>query len=116
MIQRCLSFINASKRQKSDTDAVPDVSKAASSSSLNGDIRDKAPGFATLERWPVVYDSQQLKKQIRALIDRPSGVEMYREDPNLPAVCQGDILTFTSDVPIIGDSGRPSKIELPVQY
>lgn len=69
-------------------------------------------------RWPAVYDSAELAKTIRKLIE-PSAeaqISIYREDESLPSVCQGDIVALKTAIPVIGPSGTPEKIEAPVVF
>jgi hypothetical protein len=74
-----------------------------------------APG----ERWPPVYDLEDLVREIKTLTNHPdvgSAFFEWRRDRSLQAptdVCQGDVVSLASDVPVILEDGQPGTIEHP---
>jgi hypothetical protein len=68
---------------------------------------------ATGERWPPVYDAEDLVREIRRLaehVDLATAFYEWRRDRSteLPEdVCQGDIISLASDVPVILEDGQP---------
>lgn len=74
---------------------------------------------ATSERWPPVYDAEDLVREIKRLTlreDLESSFFDWRRDrsPHVPAdVCQGDVVRLDADVPLIGASGEAEAMEHP---
>jgi hypothetical protein len=71
------------------------------------------------ERWPPVYDADDLANQIRLLTE---GERLEREffewrldrSTTIPSdICQGDVVTLKSDVPVILEDGQPGTLEHP---
>lgn len=64
------------------------------------------------DRWPPVYDADELVELIRGLVQRADAERFYewRGDHSMSAledVCQGDIVELTSGIPVIGSDGEP---------
>ena len=69
------------------------------------------------QRWPPTYDFDDLKDQIKDLVnDGSSPADFYREDPNLPEVCQGDVIRLGSNIPMIDEDGEPSAMDRDTDY
>jgi hypothetical protein len=74
---------------------------------------------ATGERWPPVYDAEDLVREIKRLTDHPdlaSAFYEWRRDQSTTApadVCQGDIVSLASDVPVILQDGQPATVDHP---
>lgn len=73
----------------------------------------------TGERWPPVYDADDLVREIKRLTERADLVEAFyewRSDRSvIPCddVCQGDVIELASDVPVILDDGQPGLVDHP---
>ena len=64
--------------------------------------------MATPERWPPVYDAEELRKQIRELVQAGTlEANFFTTAPDLP-LCQGDIFRLRSPLPAISDDGEPA--------
>lgn len=74
---------------------------------------------ATGERWPPVYDAEDLVREIKRLTERADLATVFyewRRDRSVTApedVCQGDIISLSSDVPVILDDGQPGVVDHP---
>lgn len=56
-------------------------------------------------RWPVVYDFDELQGQIKTLIDR--GLDgFYNETPDAESLFQGDIVELAMEFPFIDEEGN----------
>jgi hypothetical protein len=70
-------------------------------------------------RWPPVYDADDLVAEIRDLTTRPDFESVFYEwradlaSRAVLDVCQGDVITLASDVPVIGGDGQPGTITNP---
>jgi hypothetical protein len=65
--------------------------------------------FPYIERWPPVYDAEELATAIRDLVT--SGrlhQQFFRSQAKLEGVCQGDIVELPAGVPLIGEDGQPA--------
>lgn len=69
------------------------------------------------ERWPPIYDADDLVRDIKRLTGDERGERLEREffewrldrSPNRPDdICQGDVVSLDSDVPIIAEDGFPA--------
>jgi hypothetical protein len=75
----------------------------------------QAPG----QRWPPVYDLDDLVAEIRRLTshaDVEGRFYEWRRDRSVEApadVCQGDVIALASDVPVILQDGQPGTMEHP---
>ena len=59
-------------------------------------------------RWPPIYDADELAATISALVQRGvAASQFYASVKRGPAVCQGDIFTLPSGVPVIDENGEP---------
>ncbi len=59
------------------------------------------------ERWPPVYDAEDLNRTIRQIVEAPDlSAAFFDSVTRGGAVCQGDILRFTSPVPLIDEIGE----------
>jgi hypothetical protein len=74
------------------------------------------------ERWPPVYDLEDLVNEIRRMA-RDERLERdfyeWRRDRStlIPAdVCQGDVVRLDSEVPVILEDGQPSVVEHPERH
>lgn len=71
------------------------------------------------ERWPPVYDADDLQAQIKQLSRRPDlGDAFYewrrdRSQQVIADVCQGDVIELMSEVPLLVADGQPSTMEHP---
>jgi len=71
------------------------------------------------DRWPPVYDADDLVREIKRLTERPDIANAFyewRRDSSMTPVddvCQGDIVRLPSDVPVILADGRPGVIDHP---
>lgn len=71
------------------------------------------------ERWPPVYDAEDLVREIKRLTERPDIAEAFfewRRDRSTtapPDVCQGDVITLRSEVPLILEDGQPGVMDHP---
>ncbi len=71
------------------------------------------------ERWPPVYDAEDLVREIKRLTEQPdleTAFYDWRRDRSTTApddVCQGDIVSLASDVPVILEDGQPGTVEHP---
>lgn len=71
------------------------------------------------DRWPPVYDAEDLVREIKRLTDRPDIANAFYEwrldSSTRPVddVCQGDIVRLASDVPVILADGQPGVIDHP---
>jgi len=71
------------------------------------------------ERWPPVYDADDLKEQISQLSGRAdiqNAFYDWRRDTSpqvVDDVCQGDVIELASEVPVLVADGQPSTIEHP---
>ncbi|MEH6625428.1 MAG: hypothetical protein V7739_03210 [Motiliproteus sp.] len=65
------------------------------------------------ERWPVVYDSKELEDQIRSLTSAKCfSSKFYHHNVGpLGTVQQGDIISFSSGIPLIWSDANPGIIE-----
>lgn len=74
------------------------------------------------ERWPPVYDLEDLLSEIKRLSDHPdvaSAFYAWRKDRSPIAVddvCQGDIVHLPSEVPVISDDGQPAVLAHPEAF
>lgn len=60
------------------------------------------------ERWPPVYDSDELKQMIAEIAGRPDlRSAFYHLVSEGGPLCQGDVLRFRSPVPAIDEIGEP---------
>ena len=68
------------------------------------------------DRWPPVYDAEDLAREIRQLTARPDFEKFFyewRADRSIKlvdGVCQGDVVTLDSGVPVIAGDGHPGVI------
>jgi hypothetical protein len=64
------------------------------------------------ERWPPIYDAEDLKRTISKLADTgrldASFFDVRWRDRGGPPVCQGDIVALRSSAPVIDKEGEPS--------
>lgn len=71
------------------------------------------------ERWPPVYDLEDLVRDIKTLVDHPhiqNDFYLWRRERSTEVhsdICQGDIVTFGSEVPVIGPDGDPLLVDHP---
>jgi len=71
------------------------------------------------DRWPPVYDLDGLIAEIKHLTEHhniATAFYEWRRDRSMTApcdVCQGDVISLASDVPVILDDGQPAVIEHP---
>ena len=71
------------------------------------------------DRWPPVYDAEDLVREIKRLTERQDialAFYEWRRDSSMTSVhdvCQGDIVRLGSDVPVIFEDGEPGVIEHP---
>ena len=71
------------------------------------------------DRWPPVYDAEDLVREIKRLTERQDIAHVFyewRKDSSMTSVrdvCQGDIVRLGSDVPVIFEDGEPGVIEHP---
>lgn len=67
-----------------------------------------------MQRWPPAYDAEELADSISKLVasaDQSSGFyETHGQFAN-PDFCQGDILAFNSELPLIHSDGEPGLYE-----
>jgi len=74
---------------------------------------------ATGDRWPPVYDAEDLVREIKRLTqhsDVAAAFYDWRRDRSTMApadICQGDVVALASDVPVILEDGQPGTIEHP---
>lgn len=77
---------------------------------------------ATEDRWPPVYDADDLVALIRELVRRPDIAERFYEwrrdrSPSMPDdVCQGDVVRLSSETPVIAADGTPGVIAHNTDY
>jgi hypothetical protein len=75
--------------------------------------------MAAVDRWPPVYDAEDLVREIREMAARPDVANAFyewRRDWSVSPVadvCQGDVVHLESEVPLIGPTGEPETIEHP---
>src|SRR5690349_11939281 len=65
-----------------------------------------------VERWPPIYDANDLREEIRQLA--ASGelfTSFYSDLPNDGSWCQGDIVELKGDFPHIDEEGRAATLE-----
>jgi hypothetical protein len=73
----------------------------------------------TGERWPPVYDADDLVREIKRLTEHADVATAFYEwrrdnSVNVPGdVCQGDIVELVSEVPIILEDGQPATMDHP---
>lgn len=73
----------------------------------------------TGERWPPVYDAEDLVREIKRLTERPdlaTAFYEWRRDRStimVDDVCQGDVVELASEVPVILEDGQPGVVEHP---
>jgi len=71
------------------------------------------------DRWPPVYDAEDLVREIKRLTERQDIAAVFyewRKDSSTTTVgdvCQGDVVRLASDVPVIFEDGEPGVIEHP---
>ena len=71
------------------------------------------------ERWPPVYDADDLVREIKRLTPRSdlaTAFYEWRRDLSLTRpddVCQGDVVQLRSGVPVILEDGQPATMEHP---
>lgn len=71
------------------------------------------------DRWPPVYDADDLAREIQVLTERPdfeTAFYEWRLDRGMQSpvdVCQGDVVTLASEVPAIGEDGQPGTVPNP---
>jgi hypothetical protein len=58
-------------------------------------------------RWPPIYDAEDLERQIRALVQATDFVARFWDLRSLDSVCQGDIVSLPSSVPLLDEEGSP---------
>lgn len=74
---------------------------------------------ATGERWPPVYDAEDLVREIKRLTQRSDLATAFYEwrrdrSTTMPGdVCQGDVIALSSEVPVIDENGQPATVEHP---
>jgi hypothetical protein len=74
---------------------------------------------ATGDRWPPVYDAEDLVREIKRLTERSDLATAFYEwrrdrSTTVPEdVCQGDIIFLSSEVPVILDDGQPGIVDHP---
>lgn len=61
------------------------------------------------ERWPPVYDAEELSSTIDTLAAQGAGRWMYSSSRAGPDYCQGDVLEFHSPFPYINETGQAVK-------
>lgn len=67
-------------------------------------------------RWPPVYDFEDLKSQIKELQERDELCKQYYVFAPQPTYCQGDIISFEAEFPFITDGGDIAIDEEPHKY
>jgi hypothetical protein len=71
------------------------------------------------ERWPPVYDAEDLVNEIRQLTEGENLEREFfewrldRSTTSPTDICQGDIVVLKSDVPVILEDGQPATLEHP---
>ncbi len=60
-----------------------------------------------MERWPVVYDSAELEALIANVRDFHEHTNFFDTAATVARRCQGDIITLSSGIPLIDQSGHP---------
>lgn len=71
------------------------------------------------DRWPPVYDAEDLIREIKLLTGRADLAQVFyewrrdRSTQEVADVCQGDIVELASDVPLITADGEPSTMDHP---
>ncbi len=71
------------------------------------------------DRWPPVYDAEDLVREIKRLTDRSDlGTTFYewRRDRSMTVpddICQGDVISLSSEVPVILEDGQPGTVDHP---
>jgi hypothetical protein len=69
---------------------------------------------AAHERWPPIYDAQQLAEQIKDLSSRGELNKQFYSNEVLDVPwCQGDVIELSSQFPYIDHDGEPSVLESP---
>lgn len=74
---------------------------------------------ATGERWPPVYDAEDLVREIKRLTERSDLATAFYEwrrdrSTTVPEdICQGDIVSLSSEVPVVLDDGQPGTVDHP---
>ncbi|MBI5498308.1 MAG: hypothetical protein HY904_25120 [Deltaproteobacteria bacterium] len=72
--------------------------------------------MVTAERWPPAYDAEDLLRNVKVLLkDGAIFKKFYASIQGGPAVCQGDIVTLKTELPILDTSGQPATLEQPVE-
>lgn len=75
--------------------------------------------MAQEDRWPPVYDADDLVREIKNLTARPdlaAAFYEWRRDTSMlevSDVCQGDLIELRADVPLILEDGEPGAMEHP---
>jgi len=71
------------------------------------------------ERWPPVYDLDDLVAEIKRLTIHPDIATAFyewrrdRSTTELSDVCQGDVIELASEVPVILEDGQPGTVDHP---
>jgi hypothetical protein len=74
------------------------------------------------DRWPPVYDADDLVAQIRQLVRHPDMAQRFydwrrdRDISPLADVCQGDLVRLNSDIPVVGADGTPGVVPHHTDY
>lgn len=75
------------------------------------------------ERWPPVYDAEDLKREIERLSRHPelAATTFYgwRRDRAIEApsdICQGDVVRLEANLPFLGENGEPMIEDEPTRY
>jgi hypothetical protein len=76
----------------------------------------------TGDRWPPVYDAEDLVREIKKLTEHTDVAEAFYEwrrdrSTTVPEdVCQGDVIELVSDVPVILEDGQPGTMDHPERF
>ncbi|WP_371196098.1 hypothetical protein [Glaciecola sp. SC05] len=60
------------------------------------------------ERWPPVYDAEDLKQTISLLVSPNGSASQLYCLRSQPTACQGDVFELDSSVPLIHEDGKPA--------
>lgn len=64
-----------------------------------------------MERWPTVYDANELAKVIRDVRDFNHSKSFFDRSRTFAQGCQGDIIRMQSDLPLLDQHGSPVTIK-----
>lgn len=75
------------------------------------------------ERWPPVYDAEDLKREIERLSRHPelAATTFYgwRRDRAIEVpsdICQGDVVRLEANLPFLGENGEPMIEDEPTRF